>query len=110
MKVDEDAPDTTDVPRSNLWDSDDTDDSDSDSDEDGITERFEGAGKKTGEGYDLLSALAAADRFKEQRRINPYYPFSCKTEWDVVKWLSSLSVSMNRIDEYLKSDYVRSTE
>lgn len=96
----------TDVPSSNLWDSDDTEDTDTD-DEDELIDYFPGAGEKVGDGSDLLSNITASDKFKEERKVNLYYPFSCKMEWESVKWLSSLNVSMKRIDEYLKSDYVR---
>ncbi len=68
---------------------------------------FRGAGKDFGQGSDVLSTIVDSDKFKEERKVNPYYPFSCKTEWDVVKWLSSLNTSVKNIEQFLKLEYVR---
>lgn len=89
---------------------------DEDSDDESETEvdgeplyekRFPGAGKVFGKGSDILTSITESDEFRVQRKTNLYFPFSCKMEWEVAKWLSTLNVSISQADAFFKLEYVR---
>lgn len=47
------------------------------------------------------------DRFREERKQNMYYPFSCEEDMEVALWLAGQELSINQIDKFLKLQYVR---
>ena len=56
---------------------------------------------------DLFSQMWEADEYHECRKIGgPHYPFSGPMEWEVVEWLHSLQVPMDRIDRFFDLEYV----
>ncbi|KAL5536493.1 hypothetical protein ACEPAF_315 [Sanghuangporus sanghuang] len=68
---------------------------------------FEGAGKVYGKGEDTFSRLWTSGECASYRRANPYYPFSCFTDFEVGKWLVELGISQSKIDEFFKLKYVQ---
>ena len=57
---------------------------------------------------DLYSQIWEGDKLYGSRKIGgPFYPFSGFMEWEVVEWLHSLDVPMERIDRFFKLNYVR---
>lgn len=42
-----------------------------------------------------------------RKQGGPYYPFSGAMEWELVEWLQTLDVPMERIDQFFKLAYVR---
>ena len=84
-------------------------DEDEDEDEEYLGESadfFKGASQICGKGRDILSEIAHGDEFNAERSKNPFYPFSCEMEWEVVSWLSRLPAPMRMIDEFFKLKYV----
>ena len=68
-----------------------------------VLEEYPGAAIIIGKGHNLYSRIIAADEHHEKRKIaGPFYPFADKEEWETYKWLSSLRVPMEKIDEYFK--------
>jgi hypothetical protein len=74
-------------------------------------EVFEGAGLVYGETQAPFEKLH--NQLKEHDPVffsgledNPYYPFSCKIEWEVVEWLSRSGMSRAHIDKFFKLEYV----
>lgn len=59
-----------------------------------------------GQGKDVLSQTAASDIDIDKRKENPYYPFSCLMEWELVVWLSGLNASVAQLNEFFKLSYV----
>ena len=58
---------------------------------------------------DLYSQIWEGDKLYESRKIGgPFYPFSGLMEWEVVEWLHSLDVPMERIDRFFELEYVSS--
>lgn len=56
-----------------------------------------------------LNHLHHMDRNQHARihnEENVYYPFTCKSEWELANWLSSGSLSQREIDQYLHSQCV----
>ncbi|KIJ12445.1 hypothetical protein PAXINDRAFT_14769 [Paxillus involutus ATCC 200175] len=47
------------------------------------------------------------DACAPQRRNNIYYPFASRVEWDMAKYLLCSSLSMAKIDEFLKLDLIK---
>ena len=71
-------------------------------------EEYPGAAQIIDESKDLYSQIWEGDKLYESRKIGgPFYPFSGFMEWEVVEWLHSLNVPMERIDCFFKLDYVR---
>lgn len=55
----------------------------------------------------LYTQIWEADELYESRKIGgPYYPFSGPQEWQVVEWLHSLDVPMEKIDGFFELSYV----
>jgi len=71
-----------------------------------FTEYFEGAARTFGKGRDVLTRMVDADLYKEERRVNSYYPFSSKAEWDVASWLASGDIPLTKQDTFFDLDYV----
>ena len=42
-------------------------------------------------------------------KSNIYYPFSCRSDWQVAKWLTDVRASVADTDRFFKLDYVRIT-
>lgn len=82
-------------------------DDESEADDQPYERRFPGASETFAKGSDILSSVAEADAFCEERKTNVYYPFSCKTEWEVARWLSGLNISLAQLEKFFKLDYVR---
>ena len=72
-------------------------------------EEYPGADKIKGQGCNTYTQLLQTDEHSEQRSVSGvWYPFACREEWQVFRWLSSLRVSMDRVDEFFGLDYVSS--
>lgn len=73
-----------------------------------FVEEYLGAAEATEECKDLFSQIWEADKCYGSRTIGgPHYPFSGSMEWEVVEWLHSLDVPVDRIDRFFELDYVR---
>lgn len=53
-----------------------------------------------GRGQNLMDRFMA-DRFHEERRLNLYYPFASKDEWELAYFLEQSGMSMQAIDKFL---------
>ena len=74
-----------------------------------IIEEYPGAGRIKGRGCNTYTQLLVTDEHNRQRSVaGLWYPFSCHEEWEVFRWLSSLHVPMDKVDEFFHLDYVRS--
>ena len=74
-----------------------------------VVEEYPGAGRIKGRGCSAYMQLLKVDEHVGQRDVaGLWYPFSCREEWQVFRWLSSLRVSMDKVDEFFSLDYVRS--
>ena len=72
-------------------------------------EEYLGADRIKGQGCNTYTQLLRTDEHSEQRSVSGvWYPFACREEWQVFRWLSSLRVSMDRVDEFFGLDYVSS--
>lgn len=70
-------------------------------------EEFTGAAHVYGECKNLYTHIWENDKLYEKRKQGgPYYPFSGAMEWEVVEWLQTLDVPMERIDRFFQLDYV----
>ena len=72
-------------------------------------EEYPGVDKIKGQGCNTYTQLLRTDEHSEQRSVSGiWYPFACREEWQVFRWLSSLRVSMDQINEFFSLDYVSS--
>ena len=72
-------------------------------------EEYPGADKIKGQGCNTYTQLLQTDEHSEQRSVSGiWYPFACREEWQVFRWLSSLRVSMDQVDRFFSLDYVSS--
>lgn len=72
-----------------------------------FAENFPKAAMVVGKGQNLYSRNIFADEHRDKRRIaGPFYPFSGKEDWSTFKWLSSLQVPMEKLDEFFELPYV----
>ena len=72
-----------------------------------LVEGFPGAANIIGKGHNLYSQNILADGHCEKRKIaGPFYPFSGREDWETFKWLSSLHVPMEKLDEFFKLSQV----
>ena len=70
-------------------------------------EEFTGAAHIFDECKNLYTHIWENDGLYEKRKQGgPYYPFSGAMEWEVVEWLQTLDVPMERIDHFFQLDYV----
>jgi hypothetical protein len=46
------------------------------------------------------------DHHAEERKTNPFWPFSCFIEWEVAQYLESLGISQEKKDEFFHLKYV----
>ena len=76
-----------------------------------FVEEFHGAAQIIGAGPSLYDQLWDSDKYYECRKLGgPYYPFAGKVEWEVVQWLNSLDVPMEKIDCFFDLSYVSSIQ
>ena len=72
-------------------------------------EEYPGAAQIINESKNLYTQIWESDKLYESRKIGgPFYPFSGLMEWEVVEWLHSLDVPMERIDRFFELEYVSS--
>ena len=72
-----------------------------------FVEEFPGAANIIGKGHHLYSQNILTDEHCEKRKIaGPFYPFSGREDWETFKWLSSLNVPMEKLDEFFKLSQV----
>ena len=70
---------------------------------------YPGAAQAVGESKNLYAQIWESDKLYESRKIGgEFYPFSGSVEWEVVEWLHSLDVPMEKIDRFFGLEYVRS--
>ncbi len=68
---------------------------------------FPGAAKVVGKGKDVLTKIEDNDAYAIHRRSNPFYPFSCDTEWGLAEWLTESDLPVAQLDKFFKLQYVR---
>ena len=72
-----------------------------------FVEEYHGAAQVQYTGPNLYDQLWDSDEYYEHRKLGgPYYPFSGYVEWEVVQWLNSLDVPMEKIDRFFDLNYV----
>ena len=72
-----------------------------------VVEEYPGAGRIKGRGCSAYMQLLKVDEHVGQRDVaGLWYPFSCREEWQVFRWLSSLRVPMSKVNEFFNLDYV----
>ena len=72
-----------------------------------FTENFPEAAMVVGKGHNLYLRNIFADEHRDKRKIaGPFYPFSGKEDWNTFKWLNSLQVPMEKLDEFFELPYV----
>ena len=73
-----------------------------------FVQEYSGAAMVIDKGHNLYLRNVVTDEHHEKRKIaGPFYPFSGKEDWDTFKWLSSLHVPMEKVDEFFNLPYVR---
>jgi hypothetical protein len=72
----------------------------------GLEETILGAAQTYGQGLNIFDYITYCDENAPNRESNPYYPFSCFTDWEVARWLSRLNIPMYAMDEFFKLKYV----
>ena len=72
-------------------------------------EEYPGAAQVISESRNLFTQIWESDKLYDSRGVGgPFYPFSGLMEWEVVEWLHSLDVPMERIDRFFELEYVSS--
>ena len=72
-------------------------------------EEYPEAARVINESKHLYAQLWEGDRLYESRKIGgTFYPFSGSMEWEVVEWLHSLDVPMEKINRFFGLEYVSS--
>ena len=72
-----------------------------------FAEYYHGAARIIDTGPNLFDQLWDSDEHYECRKLGgPFYPFAGHIEWEVVQWLSSLDVPMEKIDQFFNLSYV----
>ena len=72
-------------------------------------EEYPGASQVISESQNLFTQIWESDKLYDSRGVGgPFYPFSGLMEWEVVEWLHSLDVPMERIDRFFELEYVSS--
>ena len=70
---------------------------------------YPGAAQAVGESKNLYAQIWESDKLYESRKIGgAFYPFSGVMEWEVVEWLHSLDIPMEKIDHFFELEYVSS--
>jgi hypothetical protein len=69
------------------------------------TDIFPGAAEIYGKGVTFMD-LFDQDQHSEKRKINLFYPFASKQDWEVASWLSKSGLSMAAIDNFLSLELV----
>jgi hypothetical protein len=46
------------------------------------------------------------DQHAEERKTNPFWPFSCFVEWQVAQYLEGLGISQEKKEEFFHLQYV----
>ena len=75
-----------------------------------VIDFFPLAAKTYGRGEHLFESISesSASADKELQKGNLYYPFSCKMDWQVAKWLLLSHQPIAAINAFFKLDYVSS--
>ena len=75
-----------------------------------FVENYPGAAEIIKTGPNMYAQLLEADSEHSEGReiVGPWYPFAGRAEWELAKWLNSAHLSMNKVDEFLRLDYVSS--
>ena len=72
-------------------------------------EEYPEAARVINESKHLYAQVWEGDKLYESRKIGgTFYPFSGSMEWEVVEWLHSLDVPMEKIDRFFGLEYVSS--
>ena len=72
-------------------------------------EEYPGASQVISESQNLFTQIWESDKLYDSHGVGgPFYPFSGLMEWEVVEWLHSLDVPMERIDRFFELEYVSS--
>lgn len=76
-----------------------------------FVENYLGAADIIGTGPNMYAQRLEADSEHSEARqvIGVWYPFAGRAEWELAKWLNSAHLSMNKVDEFLRLDYVSTT-
>jgi hypothetical protein len=46
------------------------------------------------------------DQHSEERKSNPFWPFSCFVEWEVAQFLESIGISQEKKEQFFRLRYV----
>ena len=76
-----------------------------------FVENYRGAAAIINTGPNMYAQLLKTDSEHSEDRevVGPWYPFTGRAEWELAKWLNSAHLSMNKVDEFLRLDYVSTT-
>ena len=74
-----------------------------------FVKEYPGAAQIINECKNLYTQIWEKDKFYKSYKIGgPFYPFSGPIEWEVVEWLHSLDILIERIDHFFELEYVSS--
>lgn len=79
-----------------------------------VRDIYPGASRIEGKGLHNYEKIYHHDTNAKERKgnekdgPNPFVPFADFSDWEVARWLASLNVSMEKVDEFFKLNYVRS--
>ena len=71
----------------------------------GCIEVFDGAGKTYSAGEIFMDHFNA-DTYAEYQKMNLYYPFASRKDWEIAAFLESSNLSMAAIDKFLSLELV----
>lgn len=75
-------------------------------DEDLVIDKYDGAAKIIGKARSTFSKMYSQDKYASHRQKNPFYPFSCFTEWEIAHWLAKAGLSQDSMNDFFKLKYV----
>lgn len=73
---------------------------------DETVDRYDGAAQIFGKSEPTFTKLYSQDKYASYRQRNPFYPFSCLTEWEIAHWLARAGLSQDLMNDFFKLKYV----
>lgn len=74
--------------------------------EDEVVDCYAGAAETLGEGRTAHENIKVRDRYSRTGKKNPFYPFSCFTQWEVAHWLNRAGLTQQTTNQFFKLRYV----
>ncbi|KLO04383.1 hypothetical protein SCHPADRAFT_836422 [Schizopora paradoxa] len=65
------------------------------------------SGQCYGYGPNILDKVTLTDRFREERKSNIFYPFSCEEDMQMGFWIARQNISINQMENFFKNKYIR---